>query len=209
VNCSYTDSGGSLTLEVTNGYLDLGGVYEDDWIDSTHASWSGFLANLSNFWGDAPHVIDYAVSGNQLTIIVDAEEVLFDEPLTFTQIAASANRIGGWYMTEVVDSVNVRTRCNLDRQHIEMMSYNMDSDDVPVWGVEGSYTLDGSSMTLTLQKGYDGELWFYNGDPGWAAFVSDFVEPYWGDPPYVVDFNASGAELQLTIDSSAYGFDRL
>ncbi len=68
----------------------------------------------------------------------------------------------------------------MDRHHIEILTFDLDSGGVMVWGIMGSYTTGDSSITVTLERGDDGTTWIDDTDLSWQTFIDDQITPNWG-----------------------------
>jgi len=192
---TYTESEGVLTITVTDGYM------EEEWMDSDSANWNNFLATTNDFWGSPPYSMNYSVSGSELTLTMQGDS------MTYTQASASLNHIGAWYMTQVVESSNIKTTCTMDRHHFQMLSFDLDNSGVLVWGVRGSYTTGNSTITVALEEGYDGIDWIDDQSEGWSSFITD-LEPYWGTEPYTFTVSASETVFTMTVNGQESQFTR-
>jgi len=170
---TYTESEGVLTITVSDGYM------EEEWMDSDSAR------------GSPPYSMAYSVSESDLTLTMNGDS------MTYTRISSSLNHIGAWYMTQIVESSNIKTTCTMDRHHFQMLSFDLDYSGVLVWGVRGNYTAGDGTITVTLEKGYDGINWIDDQDTGWDSFITD-LEPYWGSEPYTFTVSASETVLTMT-----------
>ncbi len=59
--------------------------------------------------------------------------------------------------------------CTIDRHHFQVLSFELDSGGQFVWGVWASYTSGDDTITVTLEKGFDGINLIDNQDTGWSS----------------------------------------